>query len=332
MHAMSIPCVALAALNAVIGAYYLYLYRRRPASREYLSFALLCLVVALYDGFTAGLYSAEALAEGVFWQRLQLDAMLVQSALLCWFIGIFTDRAGDRVLRAAVLWFGLLLLATVVAGPALTLSLSNPTVVQFDLPGLPTVTYYEAAIGPVYQLGVLAAIILFPYLLWCIVDRYRRTREWLLLPILASLAVYFLGVVSDTLVSLRVYEFIYVSEYMFLGITIAMAYAMLERYVTAQRAYEALNASLEQQVRDRTTEIAATLARVKKLEGIIPICMCCKKIRDDHASWHRLETYISEHTDAMFSHGVCPDCKDKFIADFEQTKRLKQAEPETPEI
>lgn len=326
MHPLSIPCIALAAFNAAVGAYYLYLWRRRPASGEYISFALLCCCVALYDSFTAGLYSAESLAEGIFWQRLQLDGMLALSVALCWFAGIFTDRQGDRVLRAAIVWCTVLLLAALVAGPELTLSPANPIVVQVDVPGLPTITYYEAAMGPIYQLGSLTAILLFPYLLWCVYDSWRRSGDRLLLPALAGLAVYFAGVVSDLLVSLRVYEFVYVSEYAFLGITVAMTYALLERYVAVQAAYERLNAGLERQVRDRTAEIAATLARVKKLEGIVPICMSCKRIRDDKASWQLLETYLSEHTDAMFSHGVCPECKEKFIREFER-KKHQRTEP-----
>ncbi|MEI6702767.1 MAG: PhnD/SsuA/transferrin family substrate-binding protein [Deltaproteobacteria bacterium] len=50
------------------------------------------------------------------------------------------------------------------------------------------------------------------------------------------------------------------------------------------------------------------LARVNKLEGIIPICMHCKKIRDDQNSWNQLEEYITSHSEAMFSHGICPHC------------------------
>jgi PAS domain S-box-containing protein len=55
-------------------------------------------------------------------------------------------------------------------------------------------------------------------------------------------------------------------------------------------------------------EREAALARVKKLEGIIPICMHCKKIRDDQNSWNQLEEYITNHSEAMFSHGICPQC------------------------
>lgn len=53
------------------------------------------------------------------------------------------------------------------------------------------------------------------------------------------------------------------------------------------------------------------LARVRKLEGIIPICMYCKKIRDDQNSWQQLERYISDHSEALFSHGMCPNCAEE---------------------
>lgn len=55
-------------------------------------------------------------------------------------------------------------------------------------------------------------------------------------------------------------------------------------------------------------ELDAILARVKQLEGIIPICSYCKKIRDDQKTWHQLESYISDHSEARFSHGICPHC------------------------
>ncbi len=54
-----------------------------------------------------------------------------------------------------------------------------------------------------------------------------------------------------------------------------------------------------------------TLAQVKLLEGIIPICMYCKKIRDDHNSWNQLEQYITDHSEAEFSHGICPRCAEE---------------------
>ena len=61
----------------------------------------------------------------------------------------------------------------------------------------------------------------------------------------------------------------------------------------------------------KVSQLQDALAKVKLLEGIIPICMYCKKIRDDKASWQQLERYISAHSEAEFSHGICPECFDK---------------------
>ncbi len=58
----------------------------------------------------------------------------------------------------------------------------------------------------------------------------------------------------------------------------------------------------------RTAELEAALKRIKHLEGLIPICMYCKKIRNDREVWQNLEEYLHEHTDASFTHGMCPDC------------------------
>ncbi len=55
-------------------------------------------------------------------------------------------------------------------------------------------------------------------------------------------------------------------------------------------------------------DLEETLTRVKKLEGIISICMYCKKIRNEALDWQQIELYISSHSDALFSHGICPEC------------------------
>ncbi len=62
------------------------------------------------------------------------------------------------------------------------------------------------------------------------------------------------------------------------------------------------------ELQDKIMLLEAARANVKHLEGIIPICMYCKKIRDDKESWLQMESYISEHSEALFSHGICPEC------------------------
>lgn len=58
-------------------------------------------------------------------------------------------------------------------------------------------------------------------------------------------------------------------------------------------------------------ELNMALSEVRTLQGIIPICAWCKKIRDDKGFWHQVEVYVSSHSDAIFSHGMCPECVDK---------------------
>jgi DNA-binding response OmpR family regulator len=79
----------------------------------------------------------------------------------------------------------------------------------------------------------------------------------------------------------------------------------------------------EKLIRDRDT----TLARVKLLEGIIPICSYCHKIRDDKDGWNQLEQYITEHSEAKFSHGVCPHCATEQLAIFDTINQQKNRLP-----
>ena len=68
----------------------------------------------------------------------------------------------------------------------------------------------------------------------------------------------------------------------------------------------------EQQQEKLIRKLQEALAEIKTLKGFIPICASCKKIRDDEGYWNQLEAYISKHTDAIFSHGICPECAEKF--------------------
>jgi two-component system, response regulator PdtaR len=76
---------------------------------------------------------------------------------------------------------------------------------------------------------------------------------------------------------------------------------------------EAERKLLTQQLRD-------ALAKVRTLSGLIPICASCKKIRDDKGFWEQLEHYISSHSDATFTHGLCPECALKMDPGFEDRK------------
>ncbi len=65
---------------------------------------------------------------------------------------------------------------------------------------------------------------------------------------------------------------------------------------------------LQEALADRVHELQRALSRVKQLQGLLPICAYCKKIRNDQNYWTQVEDYISNHADVEFSHGICPEC------------------------
>lgn len=69
----------------------------------------------------------------------------------------------------------------------------------------------------------------------------------------------------------------------------------------------------DRQMRETNRQLQAALAKVKQLEGLIPICMYCKKVRDPKSYWHQIESYLSAQTDAKFSHSLCPECYEKYM-------------------
>ncbi len=101
----------------------------------------------------------------------------------------------------------------------------------------------------------------------------------------------------------------------FLFISIRQSLRQMFEIALRRAGLENLNAQIELQVVERTAalektnaELRTALANVKELSGLLPICSYCKKVRDDQDYWQTVEGYISHHTDATFSHGICPEC------------------------
>jgi sigma-B regulation protein RsbU (phosphoserine phosphatase) len=83
---------------------------------------------------------------------------------------------------------------------------------------------------------------------------------------------------------------------------------------------------LEKSLRERNEELSEALAQVKELKGLLPICMFCKRIRKDKNYWQQVEEYLFEHTDADFSHSLCPECLEEHYPDYVNRKKARAAE------
>ena len=71
--------------------------------------------------------------------------------------------------------------------------------------------------------------------------------------------------------------------------------------------------ALQAELKTHVRELEAALARVNQLQGLLPICSYCKRIRDEKNQWHQVETYVGSHTQVEFSHGICPTCWEQIV-------------------
>jgi CHASE3 domain sensor protein len=135
----------------------------------------------------------------------------------------------------------------------------------------------------------------------------------------------------------------------FLGLTFFVLGRYLEQRRRTEQSLQEANATLERRVAERTAEIAASnrdlqaemdrrrrieeerealirdlqkaLAEVNTLEGLLPMCAWCRKVRNDEGYWRQLEAHVQEHLDVNFTHGICPDCLEEQKAQLERLGR-----------
>ncbi len=93
--------------------------------------------------------------------------------------------------------------------------------------------------------------------------------------------------------------------------------------VTIRDATERIQAEQE---RERLIhELQEAMEKIKTLRGLVPICMHCKNIRNDEGFWQKVETYVQEHSDAKFSHGICPSCLKKHYPEYYNKDEITQS-------
>jgi response regulator RpfG family c-di-GMP phosphodiesterase len=83
--------------------------------------------------------------------------------------------------------------------------------------------------------------------------------------------------------------------------------------------------TLQERLSARVTELQDALANVKTLHGLLPICSYCKRIRGDDQYWQQVEGYIAAHSEAQFSHGICPSCYVEVEKELDERARMKRA-------
>lgn len=146
-----------------------------------------------------------------------------------------------------------------------------------------------------------------------IIRRFGATKVIAVLTAISVVISVVVTVTGSVLYGYRDLDFaIFVSAAVPLVLAPAMFYAFL-------RLLEKLDQS-ELQREKLIGELQDALAKVKVLSGLIPICSKCKKIRDDKGFWNQIESYLKAHSEAEFTHGLCPDCQKDLLDLYEKNR------------
>lgn len=264
MNWVSLPVFMSASVSFYVGCYYLWMYFRRRSDKVQRSFAVTCFVVAVYDFFCAGLYNAQTLADGMFWQRLQFASLALLCIAVLWFLFDFSHYRIGAVFFIIGGYFVIIFILGLVVRNELTLSLNNPMLKQIRLGDLASITYQEADPGLIYKIQYISMMAGYVWILYLIVKDYASGNRKIL-PLLISFVIFFIAAVNDVLVGAAVYSFIYMIEYAYIIIILSMAQILMSRFIRLQQEVAELNRNLEQKVINRTEELRAAM---EELEAI----------------------------------------------------------------
>jgi PAS domain S-box-containing protein len=238
----SLPAVVFGSIALYVGTVHLLNFRRGDTPRYHFTFALTCFVVAAYDVFSAALYSATNVEEGVRWQNLQVVTLLVGIAPLAWFVYDF----GGRIRR-----IGPWLLSSAAAALALLWTFAPYRWRWSDVPDVRTivlplgleVTYNEVEPGPLFGVTSALGVLAFGYVLSVGRSLLRTDRRVEGRRLLIATCIFFAGVLNDVAISLQLYSSVFLVEVSFLALVVMMSYALAERSAAADRIAQSLRAS-----------------------------------------------------------------------------------------
>jgi hypothetical protein len=258
----------------------------------YLLLTLLILVFVLYQLARSGLGALYIWPQyDWFTQRCVTFSGSAATAL-----GVLFANAYMETARYSRFWHRVLVSCAIAMAAAMVLALTP----------WPWKYLYANAVGLLTTIALLSAIVFT----WRLGNR----------PALHYLFAWGLTLAGSLLLSLTgpgLLPTMWLTEY---GVDIAFvfsivlwSFALTGRVKQRQEADRKL---LEAEVSARTRELTEALEAVKQLRGLLPICSHCKNIRNDHGYWSSVEQFLQEHTDAMFTHGLCPKCAHELYPDI----------------
>lgn len=222
-----LPLVIFSGISMYVGIYHFWTYIKRRQGLENLSFALMSFSMVLWYIFAAEAYSAPTIEGSAYWYKILYLVLPLFASLFIFFGYHITERKTTKVpyiltamnlLFGAILWF-------VPEEYSFSSTGTEPIIVDWM-----NLVYNDPNMGPLVDIYFLYLLFCMGFISYLLISAYRKGKTYIL-PAIASIFVFFLCAINDMLVSSRVYPFMYLLEYAFLGIIINMAYTLLNKFV-----------------------------------------------------------------------------------------------------
>ena len=233
----SIPVLVMAGITTYVGATHLLVFLRVRREREHLAFAALCGTVAVYDLLCAGLYSVRSAQDAAPWQIGLAFTVPVAGTAFLWFAAEHLGAMSRRVLVVMTATSGPLLILLALS-PRSWLITDTPFVRYVALPFGLSATYHEMAVGPLFLLENVVALVAIAYAMALTTRHLQTPQRARAVPLLVAAGVFSATAISDVLAASGVYSFVYLVEYGFGAIVVLMTIRLSSEQVrigTAER-------------------------------------------------------------------------------------------------
>ena len=323
MTVYSIPVLINSTIVLYVGFYNLFLWLELREKKDRLYFFGICISVGIYDIFSFLLYNSQSFETSIWCQRGQFSSVGFIAFFIIMFINKLFNQKMPFVFKILLCVYITFIFISWIDSP-IFLNLSNRAEKNI-LIGSFKINYKELAPGPafniLYLFIIIGIIVAYRYLIMA----YNNFKEKRLAFILIGFTIFFIANINDILLGANLIKSVYLLEYSFLALILIMDYFMLKDFVYLYNNQKEYLKVLEKETQEKTKELEISLNNIKKLSGLIPICASCKKVRTDKGYWQQVEEYIAEHSDAGFSHGICPDCVKKLYPEhYEQYIEMKK--------
>ncbi|MBN1150908.1 hypothetical protein JXA84_06795 [candidate division WOR-3 bacterium] len=302
--------IGIASVLFTVSSYhfFLYFYVKKNGKRD-LYFAISTFGGALFS-FFAFLMSSGKSPEAILWlHRIRMLGLMI--CICAWGYCLYDIYFKKSLVPKIYLIFSILIALSLPTKIFLSLPVVEYTASFFSV----EFHYCYATTRIMYSVYALSILVFFIYSLLHVAfcKKPSISRIYGLMAFIPGV----IGGINDFAVTHGFIKNILISEYLVFGFLLSIFILFLKKEKEDYNTLKHLNLKLEEEVQQRTKDLKNSLEKVRVLSGMLPICSRCKKIRDDKGYWNQIEAYIRDHSEAEFTHSLCPDCAKEIFPGFE---------------